>query len=155
MKLIKVAASRKPAIVDDEDFPLVSKHKWRLHRDGWAYTPWEGHAIGMHRLIINAPKGIPVDHKNRIKLDNRRENLRFADYAKNSQNRVKSKRRKPCSSRFKGVYWKTDLKIWAAYITANGNRIHLGIHKKQKDAAAAYNRAAIQWFGEFACLNKL
>jgi hypothetical protein len=67
----------KYALIDEDDFPLVSQFRWRTFHDeipesGYAYTG--GHngvpAISMHRLIIDAPRGMKVDHINGDGLDN-------------------------------------------------------------------------------------
>jgi len=55
------------------------------------------------------------------------------------------------SSKYKGVYWCKDTSKWRARIGRN-NR-HLGRFIDQKDAARAYNKAALERFGEFARLN--
>lgn len=66
-------------LVDDADFEAVSKHRWRLHHQGYAYrkTSRAGRTVTllMHREIMAAPKGLEVDHANGCKTDNRRENL--------------------------------------------------------------------------------
>ena len=60
------------AIVDDEDFDLLSRFKWKKHKGG--YFQLTSYNL-MHRIIVNAPKGYDVHHKNGNKLDNRKENL--------------------------------------------------------------------------------
>lgn len=49
--------------------------------------------IRLHRLVMQAPKGVVVDHINRDVLDNRRSNLRLADHFTNNRNRSKQQRR--------------------------------------------------------------
>ena len=70
----------KYAIVDDEDFDELSKHKWCLmFTKGRSYAvrrPSENLTILMHRFILNPPKQMDTDHKNGDGLDNRRSNLR-------------------------------------------------------------------------------
>ena len=69
----------RPCLVDDEDFDAVSKHRWRLHHQGYAYrkTCRGGGTVTllMHREIMAAAKGMEVHHANGCKMDNRRENL--------------------------------------------------------------------------------
>ena len=60
---------------------------------------------------------------------------------------------KETSSKYKGVYWNTGCNKWLAKIGVNRRRIHLGVFENEKDAAKAYNKAAIEYFGEFAKLN--
>ena len=66
----------------------------------------------MHRQIMNAPDGVPVDHKNRLPGDNRRDNLRFCNFQQNTFNR----RVAPHSSRFQGVHFYKTYGKWVAHI---------------------------------------
>ena len=42
---------------------------------------------------------------------------------------------------------------WAGTIEYNGKKRHLGYFENEIDAARAYNNAAEELFGEYACLN--
>ena len=89
----------KFSIVDDEDFPLLSQFKWYAHLEhGYFYATrassrdkvtGKQKVISMSRFIMNAPKGMLVDHKNGDTLDNRRKNLRICTHAENGRNRTK------------------------------------------------------------------
>jgi hypothetical protein len=46
-----------------------------------------------------------------------------------------------------------SLKKWIASIGFNRNKIHLGLFTNEEDAARAYDRKAMELFGEFAYLN--
>lgn len=92
------------------------------------------------------PKGI-IDHKNRIKHDHSIINLRDANLSQNQQNKGSF------GAYSKGVTWRNrKIKPWQAKIRINGERIHLGSFETETDAAAAYRQAALQYHGEFACL---
>ena len=43
--------------------------------------------IGLHRYLLNCPKGLEVDHINGNKLDNRKSNLRIVDRTVNNRNK--------------------------------------------------------------------
>jgi len=79
------------AIVDEEDYEIVSQYKWHLSSTG--YAVWRGNIDGnkktvrMHRLITSAPDGLIVDHLNRNPLDNRKSNLRVCTQKENAKNR--------------------------------------------------------------------
>src|SRR4030042_700148 len=83
----------KYTIVSPEDYGKLACKDWQLaeNRSGNLYAARiEGtQVIYIHRVIMNAPKGQIVDHKNRQTLDNRRENLRFATKGQNNRNRPK------------------------------------------------------------------
>ncbi len=143
------------AIVDDEDFPELSKHKWYAvrMRSGVKAACWRnGKHLYMHRAIMKAKDGQPVDHRNHNTLDNQRSNIRLCTH---SQNRVNQRKRPGCSSRYKGVYWHKGNKRWRAQIEYHGNRRCLRGFINENDAARAYNAAATELFGEFALLNEV
>lgn len=88
-----------------------------------------------------------VDHINRNKLDNRRENLRICSRLENVRN---TGLRTNNSSGVIGVYYRERFKKWHASIRINGKAKSLGYYHDKKDAIAARKRAEIKYFGEFA-----
>ena len=159
MKEIKLTQD-KVDIVDDADFERLNKHKWyalKDHNTFYAvrsiYLPCgKMTLISMHREILGLGHGDPQqgDHRNHNGLDNRRDNLRICT---NSQNQHNQKPYKNCSSAYKGVFWHKRHNKWQAQITFNDHSIHLGYFNSEIDAAKAYDRAAIEYFGEFAHMN--
>ncbi|MBN1795425.1 MAG: HNH endonuclease [Sedimentisphaerales bacterium] len=93
---------------------------------------------------------LAVDHIDRDSLNNKRENLRFATRSQNCMNVGK---RKKVKSRYKGTYYSKREKMWRAEIRAYNNKISLGRYSDEVEAAKAYDKAAIQYHKEFACLN--
>ena len=149
----------KVALIDDADWPLVSEYQWHFvgkSRRGYVgtssfkFTGRKG-ILYMHRLLMNAPARVEVDHVNSDGLDNRRANLRLATRAQNMAN--SRKRLTGSFSQYKGVYWNGIRGKWEAKIGTPPNRKYLGIFFDEKDAAKAYDAAARVWFGEFARLN--
>jgi hypothetical protein len=139
------------ALVDDEDYVLVSQYKWHLHKGrktNYARIKNKHICTTMHRMVLVNPEGL-VDHINGNGLDNRKENLRVCTNAQNIRNMVKTSG----SSKYKGVTWDKRCNKWAAAIWLNYKRIHLGRYSSEIDAAKAYNEAAIRLFGDFANLN--
>jgi len=138
------------AIVDDEDYEALNVRSWCYH-DKYAYSKIDGKVIAMHRHLLDAPKGMDVDHANGDTLDNRRCNIRVCTRSQNMQNFDGFKNRR--KSRFKGLQYKKRDKLWEPVITVNGKRIYCGASKDEEQAARNYDRAAIKHFGEFAKTN--
>ena len=142
------------ALVDPDDYQKLSKYPWQLvesvSKTYYAARLDKGRIVHMHRLIMNAPKGILVDHRNRNGLDNTKRNLRFATHAQNSCNRVRAKKG---SSIYRGVYYGKRERKWHAAICFNGKRMHIGYFTDELDAAKAYDAAAQIYHKEFAVLN--
>lgn len=155
MKTIQLNKGHK-TLVDDADFDILSGYTWFISDTGYAKsTLWKegkAHQIRMHRLLMKAPKGKMVDHINGDKLDNRRVNLRLCTNAENMRNRQKTRFN---TSGFKGVYWNKRDKKWQAQIKIFYKQVCVGRFDDVKEAARAYNNAALEAFGAFASLNKI
>ena len=152
--------SDKVAIVDDEDYDRVmeaisSRAKWYAHRVPTSkkyYAMNGGRDILIHRVVMNAPKGMDVDHINGDPLDNRKENLRICTRSENCRNR---KVRSNSRSGYKGVEIKSSGRFQAYIGNPNmkSRHIKLGTYDTPEEAARAYDKKAIQLHGEFANLN--
>ena len=141
------------ALVDDEDYGFLMRYKWFVHprpKGEWMARGYvDGKEVLMHRLILNAPAGLTVDHINHNQLDNRRSNLRLCTQGENDRNKRKFKGQ----SRYKGV---TPCgHKWRAWISLGGRSAYLGTRATEEEAAQLYNEAAIEHYGEFAWLNDL
>lgn len=144
------------AIVDDVDYIELSRHKWYVNTNGYAIrdTFVKGKKVHflMHRIIMNAPDGVFVDHINGNRRDNRRKNLRLCSMKENNRNSVVRSNNK---SRYKGVSFHRQSGLYHACITIGGKHISLRYHKTPEKAARAYDKAAKKHFGEFAKLNNV
>jgi hypothetical protein len=133
--------------------PCTMKWHARKNRNFWYATSIvRGWAIGLHRMIVDAPRLLLVDHKDRDTLNNRLTNLRLCNHSGNMANTTS----RGGASRFKGVRWMPD-GGWGAQIQTRRNgrayHEHLGIFRTEEAAARQYDRFAIARFGEFARLN--
>jgi len=97
----------------------------------------------LHRLIMDTPKELVVDHINHNTLDNRKCNLRNVTTRENLSNQ---KRKSECSSQCVGVSWDKQKKKWKAHIAINGKKKHLGYFTNELQAAEAYLQAKIKSF---------
>ena len=147
-------------IVDLQDYYRYGCFKWCLDgHDGKFYAVRDARVgsdntkkVRLHREIINAPKGLFVDHRNGDSLDNRRTNLRIATRSQNMQNTHRKNKHKT-TSQFVGVWLEKGRGMWCSKITSNGKIIFLGRFVNEIDAAKAYDEAARKYHGEFARLN--
>ena len=138
------------ALIDAADKPLVEGLRWGLTGKGYAATCKGNRWVMLHRLVMGNPPG-QVDHKNLNKLDCRRDNLRLCTNTQNQGNRAKQKR--PATSKYKGVDLRACSGRYRAQIHRGGKVINLGNFANEEDAARAYDRAAREYFGEFARCN--
>ena len=158
MRTIKLTNSTRRAMVSDDDYALASKSSWLLMSTGYVgyffYNGSQRTCRYLHRVITKAPKGRSVHHRNHNPLDNTRANLCICSHAQNiSHQRVQ--RNKKSGIKFKGVTRQTLAPhTFKVAIEVRTKRINLGTYRSQIEAAKAYDRAAIRYFGEFALTNK-
>ena len=114
MKNISLSGKRgkgKFVCVDDEDYQKYGHLKWHLSDTGYVVRRNNHKTERLHRLIMNAPNGMVVDHLNGDPLDCRKVNMRVCTQRENSQNHhdVKGytfdKKRGKWLVRYRGKYY--------------------------------------------------
>lgn len=141
---------------DFEDWNELKQFKWYSNKAPNCYyiraelRNSKHQHIEMHQMIMGKSDLHDINHKDHNGLNCRRNNLEFATYQQNAAYALK---RRDNKSGFKGVGWRSDLKLWRARITVFRKIIHLGHFENIIDAAKAYNEAAVKYFGKFAVLN--
>lgn len=145
------------ALVDDEDYERLNKNFWQVHSTGKGiYASCKKRENGkqicylMHRMILNCNNGEIIDHIDGNTLNNQKNNLRVCTFTQNAQNKKKQRNNK---SGYKGV--DVHRNKWRATIAVKRKTINIGIYKTPVAAARAYNKKALELFGEFARLNNV
>lgn len=91
MKII-TAASGDEVLVDDADYDDLRRMPWYIQKHGltsYAKTVIEGRQVYMHRLIMEEPEGMVVDHLDRNGLNNQRSNLEVVTSRENLRRSVR------------------------------------------------------------------
>jgi len=135
------------ARISDEDYEKCSKIKWKLTHDKYAQGLFNGKLISMHHFILGKPEDdMVVDHINRDRLDNQRDNLRFATNSQNNQNVPKRDGRA-----YIGTHYNDKRKHWRVYCKG----LYFGCFNNEIDAAKQFDKAAYILFGKHAQTNNL
>ena len=133
-------------LVDVDIAEWASQWKWRVisgrYAGRWIYdrSTKSIQCIYLHREILGLTAGNPLqgDHINRVRLDNRRGNLRAVTHAVNAANRTK---KAGTSSIYRGVSWSKRRRLWEVSIRHNGERLRLGYFKDEHEAGAVAKSA--------------
>ncbi len=164
MRALDVSTPKHPntvTLLDNADFDLLCKDNWFAFQgnNNILYVRRNnntGNKINnvllLHRIIMNAPAHLFVDHINGDGLDNQRDNLRLCTKAQNNRHRDKGINN---TSGYKGVGFKKERGRYYAQIVCDYKHTFLGYFDTAKEAAKAYNDAALELHGEFAYLNNL
>lgn len=147
-------------IIDLKDLDKIKNYTWftkkSMNNSYYVYASTtidkKEYKLSLHRFIINAQQGSVVDHINGNTLDNRKINLRLCSKNENNKNAKKNKR--GTSSIYKGVT-KRPSGRFGVYIQCNKKTYCVGTYDSELDAGIAYNKKAVELFGEYAKLNKI
>ena len=150
MKTLEVFGSAEKAVVDDCDFDEMSRYSWSLTGDGYAKTNVKkdgGYTTRLLHTMVADRAGLAgeIDHRDRVKLNCRRKNLRPCT---RSQNRANIGPHRSNKLGVRGVYFSCGK--FKAYIRKDGKRTYLGGFDTLEEAAETYRKAASDLFGEFA-----
>lgn len=161
MKEIKLTQG-KVALVDDEDFEELNKHKWHTIKcKGIFYAFRQEYEkskhkrrVLMHREILPIKTiGNVIDHIDLNGLNNQKTNLRECSISQNNMNKSIYKNKK---TKYKGVhvgYKSKKGQSFNACISINGRNLHLGVFLDEIEAAKAYDKAALEHYGKFSNIN--
>lgn len=146
--------TNKPFIFDINDFEKVSKYHWYEETNGYIRSSGKRKEdkIFLHRLIMDFPDGVGIDHINHNTFDNRKSNLRIATTSQNAMNRIRGSNN---TSGATGVVWLKNEKKWKAEIKVNDKTIYLGAYEKFDDAVKTRKDAENKYFGKFSYDNSI
>lgn len=143
-------------LFDEADVELIGQHTWTavknrqtLYAQSEVQVDGRRKGVYLHRLLVDAPSAMQVDHKNGNGLDDRRSNLRLATRSQNQANRGPTA---ASTTGYKGVGQKPNGKYFAA-VNFGGKYFRLGCYHDPWEAAQVYNAKALELWGEFAYLN--
>lgn len=142
--LVGIASNTKNQFyIDKEDLDKVKKYTWYENEDGYLMSRIDGELIRLHRLIMDCPDDLEIDHINHNTLDNRKRNLRIVTRQQNSMNKNS-----------KGVCFDKSKNKYMAYI-GNGVGRHLGYFDTYEDARTARLNAEDKLYGEYSYTNSM
>src|SRR3990167_4427891 len=124
------------ALIDDSDYEYISQYKWWAFKKkygGYYAHGWvDGQQVILHKLIMNPPPGMEIDHIDHNGLNCQRYNMRFATVPNNRKNRAKNANG---TSGFKGVSFHKRIGMYQAQIQSDGIKRPLGYYDTAEEAA--------------------
>jgi hypothetical protein len=137
-------------MIDKEDYEKVKDYKWSTTNINRVASYKVG-LLSRFVMGITDPK-IEVDHKFHNTLDNRKKYLRPCS---KSENQANAYIRLDNISGYKGVMLYPQNKKWTSQVRFNKKCLNLGYFNTKEEAAKAYNKKAVELFGEFAFINTI
>jgi hypothetical protein len=137
-------------LVSDEDYPLLSRHNWSVNSGGYVRASIGNIDTFMHKLVQPVKPSYVIDHINRDKLDNRKENLRAIHRLQNDFNQGKPKNN---TSGYLGVSYREDRGNYYAMISIENKPFHIASGLSKENAAKLRDYIAWRVRGDLAVLN--
>ncbi len=132
----------------------VGKQAGSLHKENNRYSiRYDGKLYYCYRVVYylrtgEDPGEYEVDHKTHETCTN--NELRLATHAENMSNQPTHRTN---TSGYRGVSFHKKSGKWSAYIFIANKKVSLGFYATKELAAHAFNAAAVEYRGDFACLN--
>ncbi len=140
-------------LLDDEDHEKLKDRIFSYESKGYPLIRVGPIYMELHRYLMQpVPKGMVVDHINRNKLDNRKENLRVCTNAQNLLNRASTKNR--LYDLPKGVTYVKRTNRFQVQIKVDGLSVYVGVYKTALEAELAAEEAILKHHKQFACIEK-
>ncbi len=136
-------------LISKEDEELLKLYRILFDKNSGYFRVYlgKGEYTYLHRLIVNAQKGDIVDHIDRNRQNNTRENLRIVTRATNNYNKeIKNKLGR-------GIYFDKFGNRFRACISHENKTLKLGSFKTLIEAKEAYNKKAVELRGDDAYLH--
>ena len=141
--VIGYTSNGEPFIFDVEDYEKIKDIHWYINKNGYVVST----IYRQHRLIMDCPDNMIVDHINHNKADNRKCNLRITTQSENSRNVALRKNNK---SGVTGVYWSNHFNKWIAKITIDKKESTLGMFDVFEEAVTARKNAELKYYGDYS-----
>lgn len=136
-------------MIDEADWHKVANYRWfpkpmggrggKVYAAATVQTPDGPRHVLMHRLIVDCPRGLVVDHLNGDTLDNRQANLRICTRGENARNKGHD------APSMRGVQKRGDR--WIARVTIGRRTMHVGTYDTLAEAQAAAAQARRDRYG--------
>ena len=136
-------------LISKEDEELLKLYRILFDKNSGYFRVYlgKGEYTYLHRLIVKAQKGDIVDHIDRNRQNNTRENLRIVTRATNNYNKeIKNKLGR-------GIYFDKFGNRFRACISHENKTLKLGSFKTLIEAKEAYNKKAVELRGDDAYLH--
>lgn len=150
LAMMRIPVGETFTIVDDDDYEEASQYIWTL-------VEWRGKQYAKRKVKVAPYTYITeslhfwltgwayVDHIDGDGLNNQRSNLREVTHKKNLQYQKPQNRKK--SSAYRGIAWFKPREKWRARLKCNGIEVHIGYFDNEHDAAEAWNKKALEYYG--------
>lgn len=136
--------TNKEFYFDLEDYNKIKNYTWEEDFNG--YIVDADSKTFMHRIIMNCPNDLTVDHIYHNKNDNRKCKLRICSQSNNNMNRSKQSNN---TSGAIGVYFHKPSNSWCAYIKIN-NKQYRKYFQDKESAIICRKNMEEEYFKEYA-----
>ena len=138
--------TNKEFLIDYDDYEKIKNYCWYETKQGYIATrePINKKIILLHKFIFS--QNGTIDHINRNRKDNRKQNLRIVTIQQNTMNKSLQKNNKSGQC---GVFYSKDRNKWVSQLTYNKHKIMKRFNTKEE--AIEYRKSLeTKYFGEYA-----